>query len=79
MLLENPPEVTAVVNKLSFAQCTYLLSVYWLETMRVENSSEPSLQPILEYLIDTAIQKDKSGVWQCICRYMCNGEIEILV
>lgn len=65
-LLENPPEVTAYVNKLSFAQCTYLLSVYWLETLRVENSCEPSLQPIFEYLMDTAILKDKSGMWQCV-------------
>lgn len=69
-LLENPPEVTTFVNKLSFAQCTYLLSVYWLETLRVENSSEPSLQPIFEYLMDTAILKDKSGMWQCVARYV---------
>ncbi|XP_023707312.1 phosphatidylinositol 4-kinase alpha isoform X2 [Cryptotermes secundus] len=66
-LLEHPADVTAFVNKLSFAQCTYLLSVYWLEMLRVQNSSEPSLQPILEYLGDSAIQKDKSGMWQCIC------------
>ncbi|PSN41691.1 hypothetical protein C0J52_07710 [Blattella germanica] len=66
-LLEHPADVTAYVNKLSFAQCTYLLSVYWLEILRVKNSCEPSLQPILEYLSDSAIQKDKSGMWQCIC------------
>lgn len=34
---------------------------------RVTNSSEPSLQPILEYLSDTALMKDKSGMWQCVC------------
>ncbi|KAJ4431264.1 hypothetical protein ANN_19861 [Periplaneta americana] len=34
-LLEHPTDVTAYVNKLSFAQCTYLLSVYWLEMLRV--------------------------------------------
>nr|CAD7405817.1 unnamed protein product [Timema poppensis] len=65
-LLEHPAEVTAFVSKLSFAQCTYLLSVYWLELLRVQNSSEPSLQPILEYLSDTALQKDKAGMWNCI-------------
>lgn len=31
------------------------------------NSSEPSLQPILEYLSDTPLMKDKSGMWQCVC------------
>ncbi|CAH2052445.1 unnamed protein product, partial [Iphiclides podalirius] len=65
-LLEHPPDVTVNVNKLSFAPCMYLLSVYWLETLRVSNSPEPSLQPIIEYLSDTALQKDKSGMWQCV-------------
>lgn len=66
-LLEHPADITAYVNKLTFAQSTYLLSVYWLETMRVQTSNEPSLQPIYEYLSDTGLQKDKSGIWHCIC------------
>ncbi|CAH0382113.1 unnamed protein product [Bemisia tabaci] len=66
-----PPDVVACVNKLSFAQCTYLLSVYWLETLRVKHSPEPSLLIIFEYLVDYAIQKDKSGMWQCVC---CIGD-----
>ncbi|XP_073835112.1 phosphatidylinositol 4-kinase III alpha isoform X2 [Musca autumnalis] len=67
LLLEHPTaEVTAAINKLSFAQCTFLLSVYWLETLRVENAEEPSLEPILTYLCDPALQKDKSGIWQCV-------------
>ncbi|RVE42389.1 hypothetical protein evm_012967 [Chilo suppressalis] len=65
-LLEHPADVTVIVNKLTFAPCMYLLSVYWLETLRVSNSPEPSLQPIIEYLSDTALQKDKSGMWQCV-------------
>ncbi|XP_068623293.1 phosphatidylinositol 4-kinase alpha [Battus philenor] len=65
-LLDHPPDVTVNVNKLTFAPCMYLLSVYWLETLRVTNSPEPSLQPIIEYLSDTALQKDKSGMWQCV-------------
>ncbi|KAF5285205.1 hypothetical protein FQR65_LT13320 [Abscondita terminalis] len=65
-LLKNSADVSAYVNKLSFAQCTFLLSVYWVETLRVEHSGEPSLQPIMEYLCDSALQKDKMGMWQCI-------------
>jgi phosphatidylinositol 4-kinase len=67
VMLDHPPaEITAHINKLTFAQCTYLLSVYWLETMRVENNSQTSLGPILSYLCDSALQKDKSGMWNCI-------------
>ncbi|KAK4878018.1 hypothetical protein RN001_010524 [Aquatica leii] len=65
-LLKNSADVSAYVNKLSFAQCTFLLSVYWVETLRVEHSGEPSLQPIIEYLCDSALQKDKMGMWQCV-------------
>ncbi|KAK0074484.1 hypothetical protein PV325_008278, partial [Microctonus aethiopoides] len=60
-------DIAAYVAKMQFAQITHLLSVYWVETLRVENSSEPSLQPIMEYLSDSDLQKDKSGMWQCIC------------
>ena len=34
-LLENPADVVPLVNKLNFAQCTYLLSVFRLETLRL--------------------------------------------
>lgn len=64
--LLDQPDVIPIVNKLNFAPCMYLLSVYWLETLRVSNSPEPSLQPIIEYLSDTALQKDKSGMWLCV-------------
>ncbi|CAH1183299.1 unnamed protein product [Phaedon cochleariae] len=66
-LLKHPPEVTAYVNKLSFAQCTFLLSVYWVETLRIQHSGEPSLVPIIsDYLCDSALQKDKAGMWNCV-------------
>ncbi|XP_029724207.2 phosphatidylinositol 4-kinase alpha isoform X2 [Aedes albopictus] len=67
VLLDHPPaDITQCINKLTFAQCTYLLSVYWLEILRVENAAEPSLEPILNYLCDNALLKDKYGMWQCI-------------
>lgn len=34
-LLEHPTDVTPVVNKLSFAQCIYVLSVYRVEALRL--------------------------------------------
>ncbi|BFG00115.1 phosphatidylinositol 4-kinase alpha [Drosophila madeirensis] len=67
MLLEHSSDnVATAINKLTFAQCTYLLSVYWLEMLRVENADEPSLEPIMSYLCDTALQRDKTGIWQCV-------------
>ncbi|XP_017062942.1 phosphatidylinositol 4-kinase alpha isoform X1 [Drosophila eugracilis] len=67
VLLEHSSDnVATAINKLSFAQCTYLLSVYWLEMLRVENADEPSLEPIMSYLCDTALQRDKTGIWQCV-------------
>ncbi|XP_060518279.1 phosphatidylinositol 4-kinase alpha [Cylas formicarius] len=67
-LLKHPADVTAIVNgKLSFAQCTFLLSVYWVEMLRVQHSGEPSIiSMISEYLGDAALQKDKSGMWNCV-------------
>lgn len=35
-LLKHPTDVSTYVNKLSFAQCTFLLSVYWVETLRYQ-------------------------------------------
>lgn len=37
-----------------------------LLNFRVENAEEPSLEPILSYLCDIPLQKDKSGMWSCI-------------
>lgn len=58
--LDNPAEIITLVNKLNFGQCTYLLSVYRVESLRV--SSDPGkFYSIFDYLEDRAIEKDKAG------------------
>ena len=56
-----------IIKYLTFAQCSYLQSVFKLEKLRIINLSNAySFQQIFNYLEDTTIQKDKAGIWYCI-------------
>ncbi len=56
-----------IIKYLTFAQCSYLQSVFKLEKLRIQNLSNAySYQQIFYYLEDITIQKDKAGIWYCI-------------
>ncbi|XP_062588022.1 phosphatidylinositol 4-kinase alpha-like isoform X3 [Saccostrea cucullata] len=65
-LLESS-DIYKLVMNLSFAQCTYLLSVFKLETLRLQHSTERSaVHGLFAYLEDPTLYKDKAGMWQCV-------------
>lgn len=55
------------LKNLTYAQCSYIQSIFILETFRVKNSADSnSYQHIYQYLEDSTIQKDKANIWYFI-------------
>ncbi|VDL65076.1 unnamed protein product, partial [Nippostrongylus brasiliensis] len=66
-VLNHQADVVPIVNRMDFAQCTYLLSVLRMEKMRVihaEHKEAP--HEFFKYLEDKTIRKDKGGMWMCL-------------
>ncbi|CAF3629224.1 unnamed protein product, partial [Didymodactylos carnosus] len=54
-------------DRFGFEQSSYILSVYFLETLRVRHSTDPTaFQCIFAYLEDPYLLKDKYGLWTLI-------------
>ncbi|PVD31364.1 hypothetical protein C0Q70_06776 [Pomacea canaliculata] len=66
-LLDNNPDASALIYRFTFAQCTYILSVFRLETLRIQYSSDPqAFHGLFKYLKNDVLIKDKDGMWTCV-------------
>jgi len=65
--LEPPPNIAQLLSRYQFPILVYLKSVYWLELLRIQSSKKTSFHILFDYLEDKSIQKDKNGVYDCIC------------
>ena len=65
--LEPPPNISNLLNKYTFPILVYLKSVYWLELLRLQSSRVCTFHILFDYLADKSVQKDKQGMYDCIC------------
>uniref|UniRef100_A0A915EXF0 1-phosphatidylinositol 4-kinase n=1 Tax=Echinococcus canadensis TaxID=519352 RepID=A0A915EXF0_9CEST len=60
------PTATSI-KLMSITQSAYLMSVYQLESLRIEHSSDlDAFHKMFQYLEDSTIRVDKSDMWACI-------------
>ncbi|KAL8613207.1 hypothetical protein ACOMHN_043016 [Nucella lapillus] len=65
--LDHSAEASTVINRLTFSQCTYILSVYRLETLRITYSTDPqAFHGLFKYLKNDMLIKDKDDMWICV-------------
>ena len=65
--LEPPPNIVRLLNNYPFPLFVYLKSVYWLELLRLQTSKKCTFHILFDYLADKSVQKDKQGMYDCIC------------
>ena len=66
-LLDNNAGVYNLVQKYPFGMIIYLLSVYWLENLRLQMCPDVStFNKLFDYLEDKALQNDKMSIYDCI-------------
>ena len=65
--LEPPANIINLLNKYPFPILVYLKSVYWLELLRLQSDNKCTFHVLFDYLSDKAVQKDRQGMYDCIC------------
>jgi len=65
--LEPPPNIANHLGKYQFPILVYLKSVYWLELLRLQSSRKCTFHVLFDYLEDKSVQKDRTGMYDCIC------------
>ena len=61
------PTVYTIIKQYPFGMVIYLLSVYWLEYLRLQMCCDVStFNKLFDYLEDKALQSDKLQVYECI-------------
>jgi phosphatidylinositol 4-kinase len=66
-LVDNNPNIYKLVQQYPFGMVIYLLSVYWLEYLRLQMCSDVSaFNKLFDYLEDKALQGDKNSIYDCI-------------
>ncbi|VDL61058.1 unnamed protein product [Hymenolepis diminuta] len=63
--LDRPTSTS--IKMMTIAQSAYLMSVYQLESLRIEHSNDiEAFHKMFQYLEDSTIRADKSDMWACV-------------
>ena len=65
--LEPPPNIVFILNQYQLPILVYLKSVYLLELLKVQRKKQGTFHILFDYLEDKAVQKDRQGMYDCVC------------